>query len=261
MRDYAKVGPQFWIGPTGKKIKASGAEATIVAMYLITSPHSNMLGLYYLPTLYIAHETGLGLDGAAKGMKLCADAGFCSYDEATEMVWVHEMASYQIANELKEDDRRCRGVQNDYDALPANAFLGAFFDKYAKRFHMTLRRAPKPAESPLQAPSMPLASQEQEQEQDQDISSLRSDAPSCADDDPKKVLYRLGAETLGARSGGIVAKLVRATSGFAEALFLLRQAVADIDTVDGRRAYLMRIVNDRERERAEPSMLADCDAF
>ena len=59
MRDYAKVSPQFWIGKTGKAIKKAGPEATIVALYLMTCPHANMIGLYYVPLMYIAHETGL----------------------------------------------------------------------------------------------------------------------------------------------------------------------------------------------------------
>ena len=56
MRDYGKVSPQFWIGQTGKKLRAEGMEAQIVAMYLMTSPHANMLGLYYCPAMFIAHE-------------------------------------------------------------------------------------------------------------------------------------------------------------------------------------------------------------
>ena len=65
MRDYGKVSPQFWIGQTGKKLRSEGAEAQIVAMYLMTSPHANMLGLYYCPAMFIAHETGLDLEGAS----------------------------------------------------------------------------------------------------------------------------------------------------------------------------------------------------
>ena len=57
MRDYAKVSPHFWTGTTGKKLRSS-PEAVIVAMYLMTCPHANMLGLYYMPLLYVAHETG-----------------------------------------------------------------------------------------------------------------------------------------------------------------------------------------------------------
>ncbi|EPP8816777.1 hypothetical protein QDS29_003323, partial [Acinetobacter baumannii] len=62
MRDYGKVSPHFWTGITGKKLRQT-PEGLIVAMYLMTSPHANMLGLYYMPLLYIAHETGLGFEG------------------------------------------------------------------------------------------------------------------------------------------------------------------------------------------------------
>lgn len=94
MRDYAKVAPQFWIGATGKALRKAGAEAQVVALYLLTSPHANMLGLYYLPTVYLIHETGLGEEGASKGLQRAIEAGFCSYDEASEVVWVHEMARF-----------------------------------------------------------------------------------------------------------------------------------------------------------------------
>src|SRR6185312_7493487 len=129
MREYAKVSPQFWIGTTGKALRASGVEAQLVAMYLLTNPHANMLGLYYLPKMFIAHETGMPIGGASKGLQRCIDAGFCSYDEATEVVWVHEMAAYQIGEQLDARDKRCMGVQNEYDSLPQNPYLKAFFDR------------------------------------------------------------------------------------------------------------------------------------
>lgn len=178
MRDYAKVVPTFWTGETGKALRRAGSEAVIVGMYLMTSPGSNMLGLYYQPILYMAHETGLGLEGASKGLNACIDAGFCRYDHTTETVWVREMAAFQVARELKASDNRCAGIQKDYDGLPDNPFLGEFFDIYEKRFHLANRRSGR-------GPSKPLRSQEQEQEQekeqDQDqerTSSLRSESSS-----------------------------------------------------------------------------------
>ncbi|MDW5308819.1 hypothetical protein R7J43_21940, partial [Acinetobacter baumannii] len=76
------VSPHFWTGTTGKKLRQTH-EGLIVAMYLMTSPHANMLGLYYMPLLYVAHETGLGMEGASKGLQCACEAGFCSYDEST----------------------------------------------------------------------------------------------------------------------------------------------------------------------------------
>jgi hypothetical protein len=169
MRDYAKVSPQFWIGTTGKALRSAGLEAQLVALYLLTNPHANMLGLYYLPKLFISHETGLPMEGASKGLARCIEAQFCSYDTATEMVWVHEMAAYQVGEQLAELDKRCAGIQNEYDSLPQNPFLQGFFDRYVGAFHMRKSRAPEPQNpSPSEAPSKPHRSQEHEQEQEKE---------------------------------------------------------------------------------------------
>jgi len=165
MRDYSKVGPKFWIGSTGKRLRAAGMEAQIVAMYLLTSPHANMLGLYYCPAMFIAHETGLGLEGASKGLKRAIEAGFCEYDETSEVVWVIEMASYQVGDSLKPADLRVKGVQNEYASLPDNPYLARFYEKYQEAFCMALCRG---KDSPYEDPKKPLRSQEQEQEQEQE---------------------------------------------------------------------------------------------
>jgi hypothetical protein len=173
MRDYATVSPQFWLGKTGRELRKEGSEAQVVALYLMTSPHANMLGLYYLPVLYLAHETGLGLEGASKGLERSIKAGFCSYDERSEMVWVHEMAGYQVGRSLKPGDNRCAGVRNEYGSLPENPFLAAFFDHYQSDFHMTVRRGvTRVPEGGCEG----LASQDQDQEQEQEQKKHMSDS-------------------------------------------------------------------------------------
>ncbi|MFM0170611.1 hypothetical protein PQR33_14935 [Paraburkholderia sediminicola] len=180
MREYAKVSPQFWIGGTGKKLRKAGAEAQVVGLYLLSSPHANMIGLYYAPVTYIAHDTGLTFEGVSKGLRSCIEAGFCQYDEASELVWVMEMAAYQIAPSLLSTDKRCAGVQNEYNSLPENPYLAGFFDKYHAAYHMTRRRADSAINpSPSEGAPMPLASQEQEQEQEQE-QKQESQAPNPA---------------------------------------------------------------------------------
>lgn len=174
MRDYAKVAPKMWHGKTIKALRKS-PEGLLVALYLMSSPSSNMLGLFAQPVLYMAHETGLGPEGTMKGLLKCVEVGYCSYDEESEFVWVHEMASYQIASELKASDLRCKGIQREYDALPDNPFLGAFYDRYQQAFHLERKRG---IDDSSKGPSMALRSQEQEQEQEQEqdtSSSLRSE--------------------------------------------------------------------------------------
>lgn len=165
MRDYATVAPQFWLGKTGRELRKKGAEAQVVSFYLMTSPHANMLGLYYLPILYIAHETGLGLEGASKGLKSTIEAGFCSYDEDTEMVWVHEMAAYQVGKALKPGDNRCAGVRSEYASLTENPFLSLFYERYKDDFHLNVKRESCPTP---EGASKGLRSQDQEQDQEQE---------------------------------------------------------------------------------------------
>ncbi|EIN6830648.1 DNA-binding protein, partial [Escherichia coli] len=169
MRDYAKVSPRFWLGETGRELRKAGAEAQVVAFYLMTSPHANMLGLYYLPVLYLAHETGLGLEGASKGLKRAVEAGFCSYDHDAEMVWVHEMAAWQVGETLKPGDNRCAGVRNEYASLPENAFLSVFYDRYKTDFHLYVRRNnSRNSVRGFEGAFKGLRSQEQEQEQEKE---------------------------------------------------------------------------------------------
>ncbi|HCP1377309.1 DNA-binding protein [Escherichia coli] len=175
MRDYAKVSPRFWLGDTGRALRKAGAEAQVVAFYLMTSPHANMLGLYYLPVLYLAHETGLGLEGAQKGLQRAFEIGFCSYDHDSEVVWVHEMAAWQVGGALKPSDNRCSGVRNEYASLPENAFLSAFYDRYKTDFHLSVRRDnSRNSGGGVEGASKGLRSQkkEQEKEQDQDKNTM-----------------------------------------------------------------------------------------
>ena len=78
MREYARVYPSFWIGKTGKQLRKCGLESQIVAMYVLTCPHANMIGLYYLPIPYISYDTGIPLQGACKALARPYEAMQCN---------------------------------------------------------------------------------------------------------------------------------------------------------------------------------------
>lgn len=170
MRDYSVVSPRFWIGSTGKTLRGN-APAQVLALYLMTSPHANMIGVFHCPLIYMAHETGLSMEGASKALQSLIEAKFCTYQESSETVFVHRMAAFQIGDQLSEQDKRCKGVEREWKNIPSAQLQQAFFAIYSGAFHL-----PKQAKktSGTEAPSKPLRSQEQEQEQEQDI-----DAPSA----------------------------------------------------------------------------------
>ncbi|HMB57820.1 MAG TPA: hypothetical protein VKM35_11515 [Arenimonas sp.] len=155
-RDFSKVSPQFWTGTTGKNLRGH-AEAQIVALYLMTSPHSTMTGVFTVPILYIAHETGLSAEGASKGLTRCIDEAFCTYDQRSETVFVHAMAGHQVGTELKSGDKRLIGVRKQYDHMPDDAIKAAFFRRYGDAYGLSGPLNDIAKESPSQAPSKPGA--------------------------------------------------------------------------------------------------------
>lgn len=160
MRDFAKISPQYWISDMGRQIKQYGVPTQLVGLYLLSNPHANMLGIYYLPISFIAHETGLPFEGASEALQRLCEVGFCAYDHALEYVWVCEMAAYQIGTSLKVSDNRVKYVQEIFPRLPNIMFLWEFYDKYQSDFYLEPPSFPRTFEGP----SKPLRSKEKKKE-------------------------------------------------------------------------------------------------
>jgi hypothetical protein len=146
MREYAKVAPRFWTGETGRGIRKAGPDATLVALYLLTCPHANMVGLYYLPLPFIGHETGLSARRVRAAFDSLVRLDFVRHDAEREMVWVREMARFQVAPRLKGTDKRVTGIRALLSRLPATPLLTPFMERYARVFHLT-ETEPQPSGS------------------------------------------------------------------------------------------------------------------
>lgn len=164
MRNYGKVSPQFWIGETGKALRGH-PEAQIVAVYLMTCPHATMTGVFHCPVLYVAHETGLGMEGASKGLRRLIDRGFCEYEDASESVFVVRMAAYQIGDTLKLADKQVTGLRSELQKMPKGVLKQRFIEVYGTAYHLVETAE---AGSPLDGACKPQRSQEQEQEHERE---------------------------------------------------------------------------------------------
>jgi hypothetical protein len=177
MRDYGKVSPRFWTGKTGKSLRGD-QEAQLLALYLMTSPHANMIGVFHCPVMYMAHETGMAIEGASKALRRLEEIDFCTFDADEEMVWVREMAAHQVGERLSPKDKQVIGIQRQYEQLPEGQIRRGFLARYVDDYHL-----PRPMDqeandtSPMEAPSEPLGSQEQEQEQEQEVNNKGARAP------------------------------------------------------------------------------------
>lgn len=166
MRDYGTVSPQFWIGKTGKALRGN-TQAQLLALYLMTSPRANMIGVFHCPVLYMSYETGIPIEGASGALRSLIEADFCQFDEDTEEVFVKSMARFQIGDALSPADKRCVGVARELDKVCSSHLQRAFVAIYSVAFNLPEQGAKSAQDaSPLQAPCKPLRSQEQEQEQE-----------------------------------------------------------------------------------------------
>jgi hypothetical protein len=136
MRDYGNVSPKFWTGDTGKKIRACGQAAQILALYLITAPGANMIGLYYLPLPIIAHETGLTTSQVEAAFTQLCDLQFAEYDHEAEVVWVRKMAAYQIGSSLKPNDKRIAWIKRELKRYESSRLTLKFIGRYHAAFHI-----------------------------------------------------------------------------------------------------------------------------
>jgi len=136
MRSYGTVTPSFWRGQTGRDIRGLGPAAQLVALYLMTAPDSNLIGLYYLPLLIIAHEANCQVEEARFILDALAELDWAFYDLPTETVWVKNMAFYQIAERVKRGDNRWRAIVEELGSYDKSPFFNRFLEVYGEPFNL-----------------------------------------------------------------------------------------------------------------------------
>jgi hypothetical protein len=171
MREFGKVNPLFFLSEMGREIRRHGMEVQHLALCLLVTPQANMIGVYYLPLILMAHEVCMSVESAKKALKVLIDIGYCAYDDEMEYVWIYEMAREQTGAPLKESDHRVTNIISIYKSLPNLKFLKDFYEYYKDDLcldkkdkedkNQTIARENR---SPLQAPSKGLRSKEKEKE-------------------------------------------------------------------------------------------------
>ena len=164
MRDHAIVSPRFWTGDTGRLLRKH-PNAQLLALYLMTCPNSNMIGLYYLPMPTICHELGIPFEGASEGLRRAFEGGFARYEADSETVFVYEMARFQVGERLKPNDNKIVAIERILYQYRKSCFFKEFLEKYSDRFCLDEARILNSKEAPskgLRRGSL----QDQDQEQD-----------------------------------------------------------------------------------------------
>ncbi|WP_445394255.1 hypothetical protein [Stenotrophomonas maltophilia] len=85
MRDYGKIHTGFWASETMLGLES---DARLLAIYLMTSQHTTMLGAFRLPDAYACEDLGWSSERFQKGLETLSQAGFVKYDRVTKVVWI-----------------------------------------------------------------------------------------------------------------------------------------------------------------------------
>jgi hypothetical protein len=142
---YGIILPQFWTGQTGRALRdRGGKDALLLGAYLFSNERTNMIGLYRLTSADIRSELQLSPAAIRKAFEVMRDEQFAFSDDATGFVWVREMARIRlnIADDspLEVSDKKRIGAERLYLALPPNALLGPFYDRYHRPLRLKARR-------------------------------------------------------------------------------------------------------------------------
>jgi hypothetical protein len=174
VRDYAKSSPGFWVRGSGRRLRGDHL-AQLAAQYLISAPSSNMIGLYYVDLPALAHHIGSPLGGASEALRRACRAGFCAFDQASDLVWVFNVAQIEFGDALKIGDKRIGGIAKLLRQFGQHPFVAAFLHRYGKAFRLSMEGIePSPLEGPWEPLASPLGGasyqkQDQEQKQEQGI--------------------------------------------------------------------------------------------
>lgn len=136
MRDYGRIMSTFWTGNTGRKMRGDPA-CQVLAAYLMSAPLSTMSGIYYIPIVTMAHETGLVDAEVRRALgRLDADFGFLSYDEDRETVFVFRMVVYQMGDGVKPTDKALGALRGELAKVRKHPFAKHFYALHATAFHL-----------------------------------------------------------------------------------------------------------------------------
>ncbi len=119
-----------------RQLVKEGPDTVLVALYLQTNHHSHSLGIYFIPSIYIARDTGITLERVQEIINQLEQLEFCQYDAEHEYIWLLNYGLDQVGGLLKKVDNRVIQLQKYFEQLPNLSFLGAFYQQHKDDFHL-----------------------------------------------------------------------------------------------------------------------------
>lgn len=161
MRDYGKVHTSFWISDGMRRVSD---DARLLALYLLTGQHTNMIGCFRLPDGYVSEDLAWTPERVSKGFDELSANGFATRDSSSKWVLIRNFLSW---NSVENPNQGIAALRL-FDQVPDKSSVKPELARVlaSALSHISISKL-KGSERVLQ----PFLNQEQEQEQDQEEDS------------------------------------------------------------------------------------------
>ena len=156
MREYGKICTQFWTSPDIARLSDQGK---LLAAYLLSSPHTNMIGCFRLPLRYISADLSWSDESVLKVLEELSAQGFVSYDSKLMWLVIHKFLKWNLV----QNPNQGKAAEKLIEQVPSQSFvkdiLTAALRQYAAHIPERLLNCSGTV-------LKPFGNQEQEQEQE-----------------------------------------------------------------------------------------------
>lgn len=114
MRIYGSIQTSFW---ENSEIQSLPDQAKVLAIYLLTGPHSNMLGCLRLPDGYISEDLKWEIEISQNSFKKLSEIDFLTRDIGSSWVVIHHFLKWNPV----QNPRQGIGIQKLFDAVPTQS--------------------------------------------------------------------------------------------------------------------------------------------
>ena len=167
MRDYGKVHSSFWSSET---VRAMTEDGRYLALYLMTSSHTTIAGVFRLPDGYASEDLKWGTERVAEGFRNTETNGFAVRCPVTQWVWIAKHLEWNPP----ENPNQRKAITKITTQIPDKcSWKLDFYKQFGRELGMA---EPAPHGNPSRTVPEPSRNQEQEQEQEQKKPTATSSA-------------------------------------------------------------------------------------
>lgn len=148
MRDYGRVYSSFWQSP---EMRALPEDARTLALYLLTTPHGNLLGCFRLPDAYAAEDLQWLPERVAEGFRKLVESGFATRDEATKWLFIRKFLKWNPF----ENPNVAKAASKALDQIPAGelkSLLALAILEFGQHVNEELRKGCETLAEPYRKP-------------------------------------------------------------------------------------------------------------